>query len=72
MNYEISVPIKLFCDNQGALALTKNPLYQSWSKHFNILYHWIREKVNDNSISPVYIATSEMLADFFYQGFALP
>lgn len=64
MNYSITTPVTLFFDNQGALALSKNPLYQSRSKHFDILYHWIREKVDDHTIAPVYIQTSLMLADF--------
>lgn len=72
MNYDVSKPITLLCDNQGALALSKNPLYQSRSKHFDILYHWIREKVNDDSIAPTYIVTSLMLADFLTKAVHLP
>lgn len=34
-------PTVLHCDNQGALALTKNPLYHSRSKHFDVQYHCI-------------------------------
>lgn len=64
MGYTLNAPVALFCDNQGALALTKNPLYQSRSKHFDILYHWIREKVEDQTILPHYIPTNLMLADF--------
>lgn len=62
----------LHCDNQGALALSKNPLYQSRSKHFDITCHWIREKVNDGTIKPEYIATSEMLADFLTKALHYP
>lgn len=57
-------PTSLRCDNQGALALSKNPLYQSRSKHFDVVYHWIRERVDDSTIQPSYIQTSLMLADF--------
>lgn len=72
MNYPITQPITLFCDNQGALALTKNPLYQSRSKHFDILWHWIREKVEDQTISPQYIVTSQMVADFLTKSVHFP
>lgn len=64
MNYKVKLPITLYCDNQGALALTNNLLYQSRSKHFDILYHWIQERVNNNSISPTYITTNLRGADF--------
>lgn len=64
LGYPQSSSTTLFCDNQGALALSKNPLYQSRSKHFDIMTHWIREKVEDKTIAPTYITTSNMLADF--------
>lgn len=62
--YAQNKPTVLRCDNQGALALTKNPLYQSRSKHFDVIYHWIRERVNDSTIQPIYVQTTLMLADF--------
>lgn len=64
MNYSISTPVTLFCDNQGALSPSKNPLYQSRSKHFDVLYHWVREKVEDHTIRTEYVPTNLMLADF--------
>lgn len=72
MNYQCVGPTPFLCDNQGALALTKNPLYQLRSKHFDILYHWIREKVDDSSISPMYITTNAMLANFLTKAAHLP
>lgn len=62
----------LRCDNQGALALSKNPLYQRRSKHFDIIYHWIREKVNDTTIEPVYVETRKMLEDFLTKAVPAP
>lgn len=70
--YKQHNPTILRCDNQGALALSKNPLYHSRSKHFNIVFHWIREKVDDLTIKPIYISTSEMLADFLTKALHCP
>ena len=70
--YPQTNPTVLHCDNQGALALSKNPLYQSRSKHFDITLHWIREKVDDCTITPQYISTSEMLADFLTKALHFP
>lgn len=53
----------LLCDNQSSLALQKNPLFKDRSKHFEVHYHWVREKVDDGTISPTYVPTAEMLAD---------
>lgn len=72
MKYSIQEPITLYCDNQRALALSKNPLYQTRSKHFNIMYHWIREKVEDHTITPIYVATSLMLEDFLTKAVHFP
>lgn len=64
LGYPQLEPTVLNCDNQGALALSKNPLYQSRSKHFNIIFHWICEKVEANIIKPIYVSTQDMLANF--------
>lgn len=70
--YQQDAPTILHCDNQGALALSKNPLYHSRSKHFDIIYHWIRERVEDHTITPIYISTSDMLADFLTKALHRP
>lgn len=70
--YQQTSPTNLLCDNQGSIALQKNPLYQSRSKHFEKNYHWIREKVEDKTISPVYVPTAEMLADFLTKSLHRP
>eukprot|EP00644_Phytophthora_capsici_P019157 jgi/Phyca11/133879/e_gw1.926.2.1 len=35
----------IYEDNQGAMALAKNVGYQARTKHIDIRYHFIREKV---------------------------
>lgn len=56
-------PITLYNDNQGAIALSNNPVFQARSKHIETQYHWIREKVLDGVFKLVYVATGDMLAD---------
>lgn len=70
--YPQKAPTILNCDNQGALALSKNPLYHSRSKHFDVTYHWLRERVEDDTIMPVYVPTSHMLADFLTKALHRP
>lgn len=39
------VCIKVFVDNQGAIALAKNPLSSWRTKHIDVRYHFVRELV---------------------------
>jgi len=54
----------IYEDNQGAIALARNVGYQSRTKHIDIQYHFIREKLLDGIIELKYIETTEQLADF--------
>lgn len=53
----------LYGDNQSSHALSKNPIHHQRTKHIDIQYHFVREKVLDNTISLEYIPTNIMIAD---------
>lgn len=55
--------IPLHCDNQGSVALAKNPENHQRTKHIDIWYHYIREKKEDGTIAIDYLPTEEMIAD---------
>ena len=40
---------KIFEDNQGTIALAKNPVSRQRCKHIDIKYHFVRSTVNDQS-----------------------
>ena len=42
-------------DNQGAIELSMNPRFHNRTKHIDVAYHSIREKVNDKSINEKYV-----------------
>ena len=50
-------------DNQGALAITKNPVKHSRTKHIDIRYHFIRENLLKNEFNIEYCPTTHMIAD---------
>jgi hypothetical protein len=57
--------VTLHCDNQGALALLKNTLYQHRTRHINVRYHWLRHHLEqDHSFKLEYVPTDRNLADF--------
>jgi len=48
LNHQHQVKI-LNCDNQGAIALTKNPKYHARTKHIDIQFHFIRQNISKNN-----------------------
>ena len=56
-------PIVIKEDNQGAIALARNPIAHSRTKHIDIRFHFIREAQEEGIIDTVYCPTSEMVAD---------
>ncbi|KAI7953544.1 hypothetical protein MJO28_006091 [Puccinia striiformis f. sp. tritici] len=65
LNLIVKLPITLKCDNLSAKYLASNPFYHSRSKHIEIEFHWIREKVKEGFIRLEYCKTTEMIADLF-------
>ena len=55
--------IKIFCDNQSVIHLSKNPLYHSRTKHIDIKYHFIREKIEADELQVLKVHISENTAD---------
>ena len=66
--YEITglnLNCQMNCDNQGTIALAKNPIKQQRTKHVDIKYHFIRDEICRGSINMAYIPSEENLADIF-------
>ena len=63
---ELGAPVSsvtMMEDNQGAIALAKNPIAHARTKHIDIRYHYIREAVQDGLVELQYCPTKEMVAD---------
>ncbi|HEY9818644.1 MAG TPA: reverse transcriptase domain-containing protein [Candidatus Obscuribacterales bacterium] len=57
--------VTIKCDNQGAIAVAKNPEFHKRTKHISVKYHAIRERTVLGQITPTYIETSQNRADVF-------
>ncbi|KAL5581648.1 hypothetical protein UlMin_014090 [Ulmus minor] len=53
----------VYTDSQSALHLCKNPVFHERTKHVDVKYHFIREKVTDGSIIVEKISTKDNLAN---------
>ena len=56
-------PMLILTDNQGAMALAKNPNHHQRSKHIDVRYHYVRRQVAEHIIRLDYIATADQAAD---------
>jgi hypothetical protein len=55
---------EVYTDSQSAIALALNPRHHQRTKHVDILYHFIREKVQSEDVKLVHIETKNQLADY--------
>jgi hypothetical protein len=71
---ELGVKLKekpcLWCDNLGATYLSVNPVFHARTKHIEIDFHFVRERVAANLLDIKFISSKDQVADGFTK--ALP
>jgi hypothetical protein len=55
----------LFCDNQGAITLSRDSTFHARTKHIDVRYHFIRQTIQHRQASLLYCPTDDMIADIF-------
>ena len=50
-------------DNQGTIAIARNPVSHGRTKHIDIKYHYVREALSNGVIDIVYCPTNQTPAD---------
>ncbi|GKA26415.1 putative RNA-directed DNA polymerase, partial [Tanacetum coccineum] len=66
-----STPI-LWCDNLGATYLSANPIIHARTKHVEINYHFVREKVAQGDLRVQHISTHDQIVDIFTKPLPTP
>ncbi|CAK9800955.1 Retrovirus-related Pol polyprotein from transposon TNT 1-94 [Anthophora plagiata] len=65
-------PITVYCDNQGAQKLMRNPVFHARTKHIDIKHHYVREAHQNGIIDVEYLPTNEMPADILTKSLSGP
>jgi histone deacetylase 1/2 len=55
----------IWCDNLGATYLTANPVFHARTKHIEIDFHFVRERVAAGELDVRFISSNDQLADVF-------
>ncbi|KAL3838972.1 hypothetical protein ACJIZ3_023563 [Penstemon smallii] len=56
-------PPVLYCDNLGATYLSKNPILHSRTKHVDIDYHFVRDRIQAKALRVSFLCSKDQLAD---------
>ena len=60
----------IFTDSKSALAIVRNPFFHACTKHIEVHYHYVRERLFAGEIGLAYVPTQDNIADLFTK--ALP
>ena len=63
LKYHEFKPTLIYGDNTGSLSLAENPEHHARAKHIDVRQHFIRQEVENGSITLSYIPTAQMKAD---------
>ena len=68
--FSFTLPTTLFCDNQGAIHLSKDATFHRCTKHIDVHFHFIHQTVTTGHMSLQYCPTNDMISNIFTKSLA--
>lgn len=56
---------KLWCDNMGVKYMSANPIFHARTKHIEVDYHFVRERVARRLLDIDFVPSIDQVADGF-------
>ena len=63
LGFDQEGPTTILEDNQGCIAMSANPISHKRTKHIDVRYHFVRERVATGAIKLDFVETKKQLAD---------
>ena len=63
--FEQQKPTPLWCGNQGAIKIAKDPVIHQCNKHIDLHMHFIRNLVHDCVLEVLFCPTDDQVVDIF-------
>jgi hypothetical protein len=58
----------VYCDNVSVVYLSTNPVQHQWTKHVEIDFHFVRDRVAIGDVRVLHVPTTSQFADIFTKG----
>jgi Reverse transcriptase (RNA-dependent DNA polymerase) len=58
-----TAPPILYCDNVGATYLASNPMFHARTKHVEIDFHFVRDRIISRNLTVQFLSSADQLAD---------
>jgi hypothetical protein len=65
LGLSMNAPVVIYCDNISSILFANNLVYHARTKHIEVHYHFIREKVLAKEIDLIHVSTEDQVADIF-------
>jgi len=65
LGQSVDALVVIYCDNISSILFANNPIYHARTKHIEVHYHFIREKVLAKEIDFIHVSTEDQVADIF-------